>query len=345
MFQSVAIDEICKRGTIRASDVAALRTVYEASECMARDDAEVLFAVHAACPISAPAWSEFFIEAITEYVVHQATPQGYVVSENARWLTEHIAGFGQVDTSTELSLLVHIVECARWTPPSLTVLGLSQILNAVTTGTGPLRAGRPAEPGIILPPEVLLARRLIAAFGGDTNITVTRAEVDILVAINRAIGPGMSTPDWSDLFIRVVGSSVLAALGHAVPSRRDLVDPASSDTRQSQTIALFGSSDVMPSHAERQASGGIPGSGVRLWSTMPLLAPGERAMARLERQRLEIVTNEVVEEASDGWLIARLGEASRDDPNEIALLFYISRQATALPPELRAFASRAAKAA
>src|SRR5262245_49049240 len=119
MLTSIPIDEIRQRGSIRDSDVVRLRRAFEEVPAMAAGDAEALFALHAATPVQDPTWSSFFIEAITDYIVNQAAPAGYVVAENTIWLREQISTFGRIETSTELSLLVHVLETARWTPPSL----------------------------------------------------------------------------------------------------------------------------------------------------------------------------------------------------------------------------------
>ena len=71
----------------------------------------------------------------------------------------------------------------------------------------------------------------------------------------------------------------------------------------------------------------------------------ERAMARLERQRLEIVTNERIEEADEAWLIGRLGRDCRLNANEMALLAFLQREACGLPGGLNEIAARCVIAA
>ncbi len=331
MLKSITVNEVSQRGSIRDGDVARLAAAYAATETLGAEDAEALFGLHASCPIQDPAWSTFFVEAICDYVVHQARPEGYAVAENARWLIERIGRFGRVETSTELALLVHVLETARWTPPSLATFALAQIRQAIATGTGPLRANRDLAPGTITVSDVALAARIIRAFGRETTLPQPRSEADELIAINRALAPGQSTPAWSGLFVRAVGSAVLAATGHAVSARRESLDA---------TIQANAGSEMLGSGFE----GRHPAS-LRIWSSCPMLSAEERALARLERQRHEIVTNEVIEEATDVWLMSRLSEVARPDDNETALVAFIVREATKLPPALSEFASRIAIAA
>ena len=333
MLTSVSIDEIRHRGSIRDGDVTRLRAAFDAATAITASDAEALFALHAATPVQDPTWSAFFIEAITDYIVNQAPPEGYVVAENTVWLREQISTFGRIETSTELSLLVHVLETARWTPPSLAAFALEQIRHAVETGKGPLRAGRPIAIGEITAEEVELATRIIRAFGGDTSIAVTKAEADALIAINRAVMPTRSTPAWSSLLVRAVGTAVLAAIGHAVETRRELIDAVTSDSGSMELADLFlGGASAHPSES----------GAIRIWRTARIQTSEERALARLERQRLEIVTNEVIEEASDTWLIARLGQLPPGDANEAAILAFVMREAGRPTPELALFAARQA---
>ncbi|MDX2157143.1 MAG: hypothetical protein SFW09_11600 [Hyphomicrobiaceae bacterium] len=343
ILKSLPLDEIRRRGTIRDSDVSLLRSVWADAEALTAEDADELFGLHGACPVKAPSWSPFFIEALTEYVVHQATPVGYVVAENARWLTAKIGAFGRVETSTELALLVHVIETARWAPPSLAAFALAQVREAIASGTGPLRAGHSPKAGTIAPEEVELVARIIGTHSADIGIPITRGEADALIAINRAITPGGSSPAWSTLFIRCIGSAVLAALGHAVPARHRLLDEG--DPTSAETFILLGRRGSHETDRPRSECRYAPDRQPRVWSTARLLRPEERALARLERQRLEIVTNEVIEDVSDVWLMSRLGERASLDDNEIALITFVAREASRVPRALADFASRAVIAA
>ena len=341
MMTSITVNEINQRGSIRDGDVARLAAAYAAADQIGADDAEALFHLHASCPIQDPVWSKFFVEVLCDYVVNQARPEGYAVAENARWLIERIGRFGRVETSTELALLVHVLESARWTPPSLSAFALAQVRQAIATGTGPLRANRDLAAGTITPADVELVIRVIRAFGRETTLPLTRAEADEMIAINRAIAPAQSTATWSGLFVRTVGFAVLAAIGHTVPPRRDLLEPTAG------TFTSHSLPDLMTGKAGRGRSTEdhrFPAS-FRIWSSSPLLSAEERALSRLERQRHEIVTNEVIEEATDVWLMARLGEVAQPDDNEAALLAFIVQEATKLPPALSDFAARIAIAA
>ncbi|MEZ5856866.1 MAG: hypothetical protein R3D67_19790 [Hyphomicrobiaceae bacterium] len=343
MLGSISIEEIRNRGSIRDADVARLQAAFASADIITREDADALIALHATCPIQDPQWSILFVEMISDYIIHVAPPEGYVVGENARWLIERIGDFGSVETSTELMLLVHVLEAARWTPPSLAAFALDQVRRAIQTGRGPLRAAAPAPAGTITDHDVYLVARLISAFGGEGNIAITKAEADSLLDIHRAIAPGHATPAWQDLLVRAVGNAVLAAIGHGVPPRREIAAPFLQAELESDGHAST-SSDEWTDTAERDPAYDIV-PGVRIWATAPLLSTEEVAVSRLERQRFEIITNEVIEEATETWLMTHLAKRVELDTTEQALVSFIAREASQLPPDLSDFAARVLLAA
>src|ERR1700687_5286013 len=118
VLNAVSVVEIKARGSIKDADVLKLRrSSYDAGRISA-EEADTIFALNDACPVQDPAWADCFVETITDYVVDQAEPQGYITAENARWLIERIARDGKVETKTELELIVNVLDKARWAPQS-----------------------------------------------------------------------------------------------------------------------------------------------------------------------------------------------------------------------------------
>ena len=353
ILTSFPLDEVRARGSIKDADVLRLRRAFNDDHTISADEAESLIALNEACPIKDPSWAAFYIEALTDYLVFQAKPEGYVVADNASWLIERISRDGHVDDHTELEVLVNVIDKARWSPPSLAQFAIEQVKLAVMTGAGPLRSGQPIEPGTITPNEIALLRRILFAFGGDGSIAVTRIEADALIEINRRLAPGKSPVAWTDLFVKAVGNAVLAGLGHVVPSREDALRAESwlDDADERDGIDLLGDSfgrDADASSARDRIGGFLgrmivgPGS---VWSSMRAQSPEERALSRLERQRLEIVANERIDEVEETWLVDRFGGDRPLDDNEAALLAFLQREASALPESIRALTSKVTVAA
>ena len=85
--------------------------------------------------------------------------------------------------------------------------------------------------------------------------------------------------------------------------------------------------------------------GASVWGTFRLQSTEEQALARLERQRLEIITNEPLDDAEAAWLAGRLGSSGKLDENECALVRYLKEESPILPPPLQELADRIERAA
>jgi hypothetical protein len=354
LLEYVSVDEIRARGSIKDSDVLKLRRALYEDASIAPAEADLLFHLNDACAVKDAGWADFFIEAITDYIVNQAEPEGYIVAENAAWLMQRISDGGRVRSRTELELLIKVLEQARWSPPSLVGFAMQQVKEAVLTGSGPIRATQTPEPGAIAAAEVQLLRRLLFAFGGDGNIAVTRAEAQALIDINKALGPGRSDPEFTRLFVQAVANAVLHGLGLSVPAREEALrseaDREAADEREAGSLILDAFSGGPSGSTARARLGGfmgrmIPARAAEAWGTHRAQSSEERALARLERQRLEIITNEKIEEADAQWLAGQLGRGGKLDDNERALLDFLRRETPALPPALQKLIDGAGHAA
>lgn len=343
ILTSVSIDEIRLRGSIKDSDVLKLRRALQEDCAIGADVAEALLQLDDACPIKDPAWAGFYVDALADYLVHQVKPEGYLVADNGRWLAARIGRNGRLRNHAELDLLLAVIEKARWSPPSLSALALDQVRHAVASGTGPLRSGLTIGAGGITPAEIEFVRRVLISFAGEAALAMTRLEADAVWDIDRAI-TGEKPTAWTHLFVKAIGHGVLASMGRSVPPRSQALQPdelASSGVRRFGPAGASDEAAPIGDIAARLVAGGAG----CVWSTCRLQSPEERAMARLERQRLEIVTNEPIEEAGEAWLMQRLGEAKPLDPSVLALLGYLKSEAGTLPPMLGEMVARALIAA
>ena len=119
-----SLSQIIASGRIGPNDVLAIRRiVYENGEISA-DEASWLFDLNHAAREQCEEWRAFFVEALTDYTVYQAAPRGYVTDENVTWLIARIMHDGQVETDTELELLINVLEKAISAPGELSVFAL-----------------------------------------------------------------------------------------------------------------------------------------------------------------------------------------------------------------------------
>jgi len=331
VLNAVSIAEIKARGSIKDADVLKLRRNYYDDGSISADEAEVIFALNDACPVQDPAWADCFVETITDYLVEQAEPRGYVTAENAHWLIERIARDGQVGSKTELELLVNVLDKARWAPQSLVRFALEQVKRAVISGNGPLRSGKQLEPGVVSEADVDLLRRILYSAASDGSIAITRTEAEVLFEIDEASTGHDNHPAWTDLYVKAIANCVMAASGYAPPPREvALAREAWLDRRGELSLDAI--------------LNGM-GSGLKgLFGGYREQTAEERAIGQLTQQKVEIITREAVTPADARWLAERIGRDGRVTPNERALLMFLKTESPTIDPALRNLVEKSAVA-
>lgn len=293
-FRPLAIEQIAKRGSIKEADVRRLEHLVYRNGKVGRAEAEMLFALQDVARVQHPAWADFFIGAICAHIVNDAEPAGYVNRDNCDWLMRWITCDGRIATRVELDLAVTVLERARWAPVGLAVFALDQVRLAVVHGNGPLRAGpMPVAPGTITPEDAGIAQRILGAFGREAGLPLTRAEADALFDID-CCSEREPAAEWTRLLVSALAHGLLAGGGRGVLARGE-------------------------AFASEKGK-----------SLVRDLTREERALARLERQRLEIVTSEEFQDCTATWLAGRMGNFIDLSPRELDLF----AQLTELHPEV-----------
>ena len=327
---SLFFDEICRRGSVHQADVADLRRLYYEDGRITAAEADALFTVNQACSVKDPAWQDFFIEAICDYVVGHAEPRGYINVDNADWLIERTTHDGIIETQTELEMLIRVVDKARWSPESLIRFVLRTVKDAIISGNGTLRSGHALRAGQITDADVELIRRVIFAFGGDGNVAVTRAEAEILFEINDAISDVSDNVAWTELFVKAISSVVMVASGYSAP-------PRSEALRREQWLEARG--DLSPANfAHAMFAGGFSG----FKDLFSRESEEDRELARLENERRAIVTNEDVTGDEAEWLATQINRDGVLTYNENCLLAHLKDESPMLHPSLRPLLDRVA---
>ncbi len=317
LLNAISVDAMRACGVITEAEVAALRAAFNARDSITREEAEALISLNAACTNRASGWSDCFVELVSDYAINQLQPAGYVTVDNAEWLVAEIAGSGRIESKTEFELLIDVLDKARWSPEGLVAFALDQVKAAVVTGEGPLRAGTSLPAGVIDEAEVELIKRILYAFGGDGNVPLSRSEADILFDIDmvtsgkEATSGNENAESWPDLFVKAIANCIMTASGYAAPSREQALARETWIERRAEQV-----------HAS-----------ANVLSTYRAQSPVERAIAALERQKIEIVTADEVTVADAGWLAERIGTDGRS-PNIGALITFVGAQNPQLAPEL-----------
>ncbi len=317
--------------TVAADDVRRLRATVYANGVVSREEAEWLFALDEAQASADPAWTEFFLEAVTDYVVRQEMPSGYVSDANADWLVSQISRDEVVKTASELELLVKVLEVAVTSPPKLSAFALRQVAAAVVDGRGPLADGRSLEPGVIGEAEVELMRRILFAFGGDGAIGITREEAAVLFDLNDRTREADNHVAWSDLFVKAIANFLMAARGYSVLSREEaLRREAWLDEPPRGVTGLFG--DI----TSALLANGLKG----VWRAWREEESAQAAHNRVQLEAMRVA--EVVTSDEVRWLADRIGRDGVIHDNERALLRFLREESPDIHPSLQTLLDTAA---
>jgi len=208
-------------GVITAEEILSLRSAGWGDGKMEPGEADAVFALNGALPEPTPEWSDFFVEAITEFVVNGTSPKGYVSDENAEWLIARVDADGAVESLTELELLVEVLERGYNTPERLKAYVLDHIERAVLTGRGPTRAGGNLEPGGLTASEAAILRRVLFARAGDAPAAVSVDEAELLFRLKDASLGAANAPEWKRLFVQGVGNYLMGLISKTAQLDRE----------------------------------------------------------------------------------------------------------------------------
>lgn len=319
LFASVSVVEIKARGSIKDADVSRLRSNYASAASITPEEAEQLLSLNDGCPIKDPAWQTCFVDLLTDYIVDHCEPAGYINGGKAAWVRDRLSRFGKIEVTSKLDLLVNIIAKARWVPQSLAGFALEQVRLAILDGTGPLRSGKVFEPGAVAEGDVTLLRRILLAFGGEGNESITQMEAELLLSIDLMTQTANNCPGWRDLFVGALACAAMAASGYRMPPREVALAPDAWAERRDLDNIL---------------SGMVCGDGSLLCNFKPLDRES-LAIQRLTQQKIGIVTREEVPAYDAGWLVQHLSIASHLTPNVAAFLRLLKAEGRPVDPRLQ----------
>lgn len=180
-------------------DVLAVRRTVWPDGRVSDTEAGIVFDLNRLILKPSGEWRDFFIEALTDYVVNQKAPRGYVDEANAAWLIAGVDGDGAPVSRLEIELVVKVVERALNCPASLRGWALARIEESIVEGSKTVDAG-----------ECRLLRRLVFAPGGEGALVVGADEAEVLWRLKDACLASDNAPEWKTLFVQAVGNHLLA---------------------------------------------------------------------------------------------------------------------------------------
>ena len=203
-FGTLAAESVSE-GRISAEEIVELRRMGWADGSIGPNEAEALFTANDACEEPTPEWCDFFVEALSHFIVQTVPPAGYIDEEMGDELIARIDRDGKLGSMAELELLVRVLEIAQNAPDRLKAYALKQIEEAVLTGEGPTRHGELSAKGIN-ETECALLRRMIFAPAGDRPAAVGQHEAEMLFRLKDAALYDVNALEWEKLFVQGVAN-------------------------------------------------------------------------------------------------------------------------------------------
>ena len=328
LTSSELVEEIAAKGTISAEDVLRLRREVFADGVVDPMEARDVFRLDHACGTKDPTWTQFYVDALTDFFVWQAVPRGYVDQELGSFLIANIAGDGRIDDTSELELLINVIHWAKSCPEELALFVLKAVRESVLEPeTAAYGSNRP--PAVISPADVEIIRKVIYAGASGGGLTVTRPEAELLFALNDATIAVENAPTWGDLFVKAIANHLMFPRGApAVPDadealRREawLKDRRGVGRLLGQVGGAVKSRDIPIREAFAEAD---------IFGTRA--AKEERA--REEARVSEALSREAIDEAEAKWLSERINRDGTLHENERKLLEFIKKNSPSVDPLL-----------
>lgn len=296
---------------ISSDEIRALRQAGWASGNITQAEAEAIFGLQRAIASPTLEWSDFFVEAISEYVLNGTDPRGYANESEAEWLIAQVRHDGKVCSLTELELLAGIVERARNVPESLKSFVLEQVEREVLTGTGPTRCGGELSDSHVSEAECRILRRVIFGSASDRPAAVSRREAEMLFRLKDASVDADNAAEWKRLFVQGVANYLMgfasesAHLSHErmlelesfIADNRVRVGGFMAGMARAAPTAfgeVFGRQPLQPSRADRVAEAGAVDLAEKDWLDGMIAANGQ--IDAYDRALLEFIAEEVGEE-------------------------------------------------
>ena len=324
MAGATGVLEIAQRvaasGIVGPADVLAVRRAVYGGDCLvSRAEAEAVFAVERARRAHNPDWSAFFIEALSDYILNQELPAGYVSEENAAWLQAEISKRKSPSTDGDLAIVVRVIEQAREVPASFSAFALRMAKETVIYGDGPDAQGRMHASGRVTDADVAMLQRILWGAGSEGLMAVSREEAEALFAIADATTGADNDAAFEPLFAKAIGNYLLGATGRAVPDRETALRFEAPGSYKADVVgfmkrALSSAPDFASAFKERSFAQTV-----------------ENEHAKLNMIRdVDIELAAILTPEKAAWLAERIARNGVTNGPEKALLAFVEREGTKL---------------
>ncbi len=316
-------------GTVSPEDVLHFRREVFRDGLVSKQEADAVFMINDATEAQCSQWHDFYVEVMSDFVVAQMEPRGYVSVDNGEWLIRQVNRDGQIKSPSELEMLIQIVEKATEVPKKMTHHILQHVSHAVISGEGELIRGQKLSKGVMGEAETELLRRVLYAMSGCDGSAVSRQEAEILFDLNDKTTEQENHPSWNLLFVKAIANYLMAVSGYQPPSRQTAFarEKWMNDTEINiaetlkQSLSSFGTL--------------FSGTGFK---DMFQSAGDQIEQAWQEKNtkfEQAAQTAEVIDEQESHWLVERIGRDGKFHENEKALIEFLKEDSPNIHPSLK----------
>ena len=330
--------DVAQSGKVEASQIMELRRAIYADGIVSRPEAEVLFEIERKRTAHSDAWSDMFVEALTDYALNREPPAGYLSADTAAWLMAEIGRRKTPSTDAEIEFVTNLVEKAREVPAAFSAFALGLIKTMVMYGGGTDARGRPHHGGRVGEADICTLQRILWGAGSEGLMAVSRDEAEALFAIAHASTGADNDPKFDDLFAKAIGNYLLGATGHAVPAREVSLRWETEAPHRADVLGVL----------SRTLAGASKAADARfvldtVMNARSLSDDVEHAIDQDNARRAAATdAAEVVTADKAGWLLDHIGQNGLMTAPEKALVAFVAREASALDPSLKAVLEKVA---
>jgi hypothetical protein len=331
--KTLADSEIASGAALDAAAVSGFRRAIYSKDRVTRADFSTLLAAgRTAGPNACPEYADLLAEAATDLLVRQSDPSGYISSSDADWLVGQLTDGGGLSCAAEFAMLAGVLHYAVSAPPILAAFAVREVEKAVVSGRRAATGEVDHAPGVVTSNDVEVLHGLVFAPTEGSSLHVTRESAEALFDIAHATAGAPNDASFDDFFAKAIGNYLMGVAFHWTPTAAD----AKAHQHWSDRPASF--ADFFAEMLEKPLGERFGGLAAK---TRTVDEIDEAVFARENAaDAAEIKDSGALKASAADWVIAHL---TRDGPLSSAeqrLLGFLAKEASAMPPSLRAFVEK-----
>jgi hypothetical protein len=316
-------------GALDATAALDMRRAIYSKDGVTRDDfAQLLAAGRAAGRDACPEYADLLAEAVTDLMVRQSDPTGYIAPADADWLIGRLADGGGLSCQAEFSMLVSVLRFSVSTPPTLAAFAVREVEKAIVSGRRTATGEDDHAPGIVTAGDVEILHSLVFAPTEGSSLHVTRESAEALFDIAHATSGAQNEAGFDDFFAKAVGNYLMGVAFHWTPTAIE----ARAHEHWADRPASF--SDFFSKMVEKPVAGLFGGLPAEMKTVDAI---DEQVFARENAaDAAEIQAASALNAGAADWVIAHLTREGPLTSAERRLLGFLAKEASAMPSALRA---------